>query len=83
MTPSREPYSGFHTYGMIVERGSLTILIARFMSKSTGISQNTTSRSVIAKSWIIVDAFTETAWLDTSTPSRSATWYSRYGSLKL
>ena len=60
ITPIRAPYAGRHTYGMMRDRFSLTILIASCMSNRTGISQKMTSRSVIAKSWIIVDAFTAT-----------------------
>ena len=51
--------------------------MASSMSNRTGISQNTTSRSVMAKSWIIVERFTATGSWCTSRPLVSMTRYWR------
>ncbi len=53
--------------------------MAASRSNTTGSSQNTASRSVIAKSWIIVGPPTGTSVEWSSVPSASATWYVRYG----
>ena len=73
ITPMRAPYEGVQTNGMTVDFGSLTISNARSKSKRIGNSQKITSRSVIAKSWIIDAAPTSTPSALTSAPLASAT----------
>ena len=73
ITPRRAPYEGSHRNGKPVP-SPVTAAMAACMSNTTGRSQKTTSRSVMAKSWTIVGPLTSTGSLCTREPSAAATW---------
>ena len=81
MTPKRAPYEGSHRKPNSPST-PCTARSAASMSNTTGSSQKMTSRSVTAKSCIIVGPATCTSWLSRRAPDASATWYVRYGGAK-